>query len=168
MDDSIVRGTTLRQSIITILARLQPRKLIIVSSAPQIRYPDFYGIDMSDIGDLIAFRAALELTDDVSIRNVYRKCFEQQSTPEEFMLNYVSELYEPFSDTEIAQKIAELVTPSTVECPVEIIFQQREALSRICSKNSGDWYFSGAYPTKGGMKRLNESYLNYRFDKSDK
>ena len=165
IDDSIVRGTTLRQSIITILARLQPRKLIIVSSAPQIRYPDFYGIDMSDISDLIAFRAALELCRvnerEGAIEEIYRKCIEQQSVSKELMINYVSEIYAPFSDTEIAKKIAEIVTPENVNCPVEIIFQTREALSKICSKNNGDWYFTGNYPTKGGVKRLNDSLLRH-------
>ena len=169
MDDSIVRGTTLRQSIITILARLQPRKLIIVSSAPQIRYPDFYGIDMSNIGDLIAFRAALEMTDKVSLREVYRKCLAQQSIPQEEMSNYVFDIYAPFSDMGIARKIAELVTPQSVNCPVEIIFQKREALAKICSKNNGDWYFTGDYPTKGGAKRLNDSLVqclkSYEWDK---
>jgi len=155
IDDSIVRGTTLKQSIITILARLRPKKLIIVSSAPQIRYPDFYGIDMSNIGDLIAFRAALELTDKNKIKEIYQKCIDKKSE----LINYVSEIYEPFSDEEISRKIAELITPEEVNCPVEIVFQKREALSKVCSKHRGDWYFTGNYPTKGGMKRLNDSLL---------
>jgi len=162
IDDSIVRGTTLRQSIITILARLKPRKLVIVSSAPQIRYPDFYGIDMSNIGDLIAFRAALELCIneyDVSIEEIYRKCVAQQSLSEEQIVNYAADIYKPFSDEDISRKITELITPEEVTCPVELIFQQRETLSQICSKNNGDWYFTGNYPTKGGMKRLNDTLL---------
>ena len=157
IDDSIVRGTTLRQSIITILARLQPRKLIIVSSAPQIRYPDFYGIDMSNIGDLIAFRAALQMTDKKTVAEIRRKCITQQSLPETQMTNYVSEIYKPFSDADISRKIAALVTPENVTCPVEIIFQTREALLRICREHHGDWYFTGNYPTQGGMKRLNDA-----------
>ncbi len=159
IDDSIVRGTTLKQSIITILARLRPRKLIIVSSAPQIRYPDFYGIDMSDIGDLIAFRAALVLSDKNKIEKIYQKCIAQQSKQKEELVNYVSEMYEPFSDQEVSRKIVELVTPGEVNCPVEIVFQKREALSKVCSKHSGDWYFTGNYPTKGGIKRLNDSLV---------
>ncbi len=159
IDDSIVRGTTLRQSIITILARLRPRKLIIVSSAPQIRYPDFYGIDMSNISDLIAFRAALELSDKKILTGIYQKCTVEQSNLKEDLINYASEIYKPFSDEEIARKIAELVIPEEVDCPVEIIFQKRESLSKICSQHSGDWYFTGNYPTKGGIKRLNDSLL---------
>ena len=155
IDDSIVRGTTLKQSIITILARLHPKKLIIVSSAPQIRYPDFYGIDMSNISDLIAFRAALELSDKNKIEEIYRKSTDKKSA----LTNYASEIYEPFSDEEISRKIAELVTPKDVNCPVEIIFQQREALTQICCEHTGDWYFTGNYPTKGGIRRVNDSLL---------
>jgi amidophosphoribosyltransferase len=170
IDDSIVRGTTLRQSIITILARLNPRRMVIVSSAPQIRYPDFYGIDMSNIGDLIAFRAALELCRDgvcrdgahpVSAEEIYQKCVAQQALPEERMINYATEIYKPFSDAEISKKIVELITPEEVTCPVELIFQQRETLSEICRNNGGDWYFTGNYPTKGGMKRMNDTLLEY-------
>ena len=157
IDDSIVRGTTLRQSIITILARLKPRKLIIVSSAPQIRYPDFYGIDISNIGDLIAFRAALSLTDKKTAEEIYSKCKAQQFKPKDDMVNYASEIYKPFSDAEISRKIAELVTPEEVDCPVEIIFQSRESLAQICREHSGDWYFTGNYPTKGGIKQLNNT-----------
>ena len=159
IDDSIVRGTTLKQSIITILARLRPRKLIIVSSAPQIRYPDFYGIDMSNIGDLIAFRAALALSDKNKIEEIYQKCTAQYSKQKEELANYVSEIYKPFSDEEISRKIAELITPEEVKCSVEIVFQKREALSKVCSEHSGDWYFTGNYPTKGGIKRLNDSLV---------
>ena len=153
-----MRGTTLKQSIITILARLRPRKLIIVSSAPQVRYPDFYGIDMSNIGELIAFRAALELSDKKRVEEIYRRCIAQQTNPVE---NYVAEIYEPFSDFEIAQKIAELVTPADINCPVEIIFQTREQLRQICRDHIGDWYFTGDYPTKEGMKLLYQSFINF-------
>jgi len=155
IDDSIVRGTTLKQSIITILARLRPKKLIIVSSAPQIRYPDFYGIDMSNIGDLIAFRAALELSNKNKIEEIYRKCTDKKAES----TNYVAEIYKPFSDKEISRKIAELVTPEDVNCPIEIIFPKRESLSKICQNHNGDWYFTGNYPTKGGIRRLNDSLL---------
>ncbi|MDR0941178.1 MAG: amidophosphoribosyltransferase [Bacteroidales bacterium] len=164
IDDSIVRGTTLKQSIITILARLFPKKLIIVSSAPQIRYPDFYGIDMSNIGDLIAFRAALALSDKNKIEEVYRKCANENTA----LQNYVSEIYEPFSDKEISQKIAELLTPEDVTCPVEIIFQQRDELTQICKDHSGDWYFSGNYPTKGGVRRVNEALVHDACKKENK
>ena len=157
IDDSIVRGTTLKQSIITILARLRPRKLIIVSSAPQIRYPDFYGIDISNINDLIAFRAALSLMDKKVVEEIYRKCALQQSKPKEETVNYISVIYKPFSDLEISRKIAELVTPENVNCPVEIIFQSRESLAQICHNHSGDWYFTGNYPTQGGVKQLNDT-----------
>ncbi|MDR2962817.1 MAG: amidophosphoribosyltransferase [Bacteroidales bacterium] len=160
IDDSIVRGTTLKQSIITILARLRPKKLIIVSSAPQIRYPDFYGIDMSNIGDLIAFRAATQLLGEEQLHAIYERCAAQQLLPKAEIKNLVSEIYEPFTDIEISQKIAQLVTPEDVKCPVEIIFQNRESLREICAKHSGDWYFTGNYPTVGGVKLLNESAVN--------
>lgn len=159
IDDSIVRGTTLRQSIITILSRLNPRKLIIVSSAPQIRYPDFYGIDMSDISDLIAFRAAMELTDKTKKDDIYRKCLAQQSKQKHQIVNFVSEVYDQFTDEDISRKIAELVTPQDVNCRVEIIFQKREALSEICHQHQGDWYFTGNYPTSGGFEKLNNSFI---------
>ena len=163
IDDSIVRGTTLKQSIITILARLRPRKLIIVSSAPLIRYPDFYGIDMSNIGDLIAFQAALALTDKEAIDTIYRKCLAQQHDE---MVNYVSEIYAPFSDEEISHKIMELITPENINCPVEIIFQRRDRLPQICTGHHGDWYFTGNYPTQGGIKQLNRNFLHYLFSRN--
>lgn len=159
IDDSIVRGTTLRQSIITILSRLQPKKLIIVSSAPQIRYPDFYGIDMSNIGDLIAFRAALQLSDSDVTSDIYIKCSTQQLYPKSQIVNYIHEIYQPFTDEQISQKIAELVTPEGIDCPVEIIFQTRESLAQICCDHNGDWYFTGNYPTPGGVKALNNSFI---------
>lgn len=161
VDDSIVRGTTLRQSILTILARLHPRRIIVVSSAPQVRYPDFYGIDMSKIGDLVAFRAALEMTDARKLEEIYRKCIAEQTGPKEEMVNHVMEIYSPFSCSEISKKIAELVTPAEVNCPVEIIFQQQEALSRICPEHSGDWYFTGNYPTPGGVRQLHRAFADF-------
>lgn len=160
IDDSIVRGTTLRQSIITILARLNPKKLVIVSSAPQIRYPDFYGIDMSNIGELIAFRAAIALNDKARVQEICRKCTAWQSGSNEQTVNYISEIYEQFSDEDISQKIAELVTPAEVTCPVEIVFQRRESLAEICPNHKGDWYFTGNYPTVGGLKQLYAIFVN--------
>ena len=139
LDDSIVRGTTLKRSILTILSRLKPRKMVIVSSAPQIRFPDFYGIDMSEMKELIAYRAAHSLCEEAGI---------QAKT--------VQDLYTPFSDEEISQRIVDLVKPKDVACPIEIIFQKRETLRAICSTHIGDWYFSGNFPTPGGRKLLAE------------
>ena len=165
IDDSIVRGTTLKQSIIKILARLKPKKIVIVSSAPQVRYPDFYGIDMSKMGEFIAFRSALALLEDEGnfqlINDVYAKCKAQQGLPKEKIVNYVKEIYAPFTDEQISKKMSELLTPAEVECPVEIIFQTIEGLHDSCPNNKGDWYFSGNYPTPGGMKLLNEAFISY-------
>lgn len=157
IDDSIVRGTTLKQSIITILSRLNPKKLIVVSSAPQIRYPDFYGIDMSKITDLIAFKAALSLSSREKIEDVLKKCEAQEDA--EIQQNYVKELFEPFTDEDISAEIARLVTSKDVTCPVEVIYQTREDLRIVCAEHSGDWYFSGDYPTKGGLRMLNNSVI---------
>ncbi len=161
IDDSIVRGTTLRQSIITILSRLHPKKLVIVSSAPQIRYPDFYGIDMADISDLIAFRAVVALSTEEMLEGVYEKCRLQLESNELGLTNYVRELYDQFSDEEISAEIARQVTPSEVKCPVELIFQSVNSLREICVHNSGDWYFSGNYPTSGGVRMICQSYMNF-------
>lgn len=161
IDDSIVRGTTLKQSIITILSRLRPKKMIIVSSAPQIRYPDFYGIDMADISSLIAFKAAVSLSSEEALTQIYTKCKEQQNIDKHLMINHVQELYAPYSDEEISDEIARLVTSKEVNCKVELIFQSREKLAEICKDHRGDWYFSGNYPTAGGVKLLNESFIDY-------
>jgi amidophosphoribosyltransferase len=161
IDDSIVRGTTLRRSIITILSRLRPRKLVIVSSAPQIRYPDFYGIDMSNIGDLIAFRAALAMTSPEKLEQIYQKCLAQLAAPKEDAVNPVAEIYTPFTYREVSKKIAELVTSAEVTCPVEIIFQEQAQLARICRDHSGDWYFSGNYPTAGGVRQLCRTFVDF-------
>lgn len=161
IDDSIVRGTTLKLSIITILARLQPKKLVVVSSAPQIRYPDFYGIDMSNIGDLIAFQAALALTDEKIVEDVYNKCVAQLSKPKSEMVNYVAEIYDRYTPDEVSAKIAELLTPEEVTCDVDIVYQTIEALSNICPNHRGDWYFTGNYPTKGGIYQLNKSFIDF-------
>ena len=165
IDDSIVRGTTLRQSIIRILARLEPKKIVIVSSSPQIRYPDFYGIDMSSLEDFIAFRAAVALLHDNNseyiLDEVYEKSKQQEFFPKEQIVNYIKEIYAPFSAKQISAKIAELLTPNEVNCPIDVIFQSLEGLHEACKNNTGDWYFSGDYPTPGGNKRLNQSYINY-------
>ncbi|NCC98547.1 MAG: amidophosphoribosyltransferase [Bacteroidia bacterium] len=165
IDDSIVRGTTLRQSIIRILARLEPKKIVIVSSSPQIRYPDFYGIDMSSLEDFIAFKAAVALLHDNNseyiLDEVYEKSKRQEFFPKEQIVNYIKEIYAPFSAKQISAKIAELLTPNEVSCPIDVIFQSLEGLHEACKNNTGDWYFSGNYPTPGGNKRLNQSYINY-------
>ena len=165
IDDSIVRGTTLKQSIIKILARLKPKKIVIVSSAPQIRYPDFYGIDMSHMSEFIAFKAAIALLEEAGkfqlINEVYAQCKAQMALPKEQVVNYVKRIYEPFTDEQIAQKMAKLLTPDDVDCPVEIIFQTIEGLHASCPDHKGDWYFSGNYPTPGGTKLLNEAFVDY-------
>ncbi len=165
IDDSIVRGTTLKQSILRILDTLHPKKIIIVSSAPQIRYPDCYGIDMAKMGDFIAFRAAVALLEDRKMSkildDVYRKCKSQVDLPKEQVLNYVKEVYEPFTVEEISAKIAELVTPLDIGAEVEVIYQGLAGLKNACPKNLGDWYFSGNYPTPGGFKVVNKAFINY-------
>ncbi|MBQ9640427.1 MAG: amidophosphoribosyltransferase [Bacteroidaceae bacterium] len=165
IDDSIVRGTTLKQSIIQILGTLRPRKIIIVSSSPQVRYPDYYGIDMSRMGEFVAFRAAIELLKEHGgtklIDDVYHKCRAQQHLPKEEIVNYVKAIYEPFTDKEISKKIAELVTPEDADFSVEIIYQNLEGLHQACPKHTGDWYFTGNYPTPGGNRLINQSFLNW-------
>ncbi len=164
IDDSIVRGTTLRRSIVRILSRLHPRKLVIVSSSPQIRYPDFYGIDMSDIGSLVAFRAAVELLGEERgkvLSEIYRKALAQRDLPADKVVNCVKELYDRFTDDRITDMITRLVTPEDIECPVSIVYQSLEALHRICPGHRGDWYFSGDYPTPGGMRLVNEAFVRY-------
>ena len=164
IDDSIVRGTTLRRSIVRILARLHPRRLVIVSSAPQIRYPDFYGIDMSDIGSLIAFRAAVELLGEErekALSEIYQRALAQRDLPADKRTNCVKALYDRFTDDEITGMITRLVTPPNTECPVSIVYQSLEALHRICPDHRGDWYFSGDYPTPGGMRLVNEAFIRY-------
>ena len=165
IDDSIVRGTTLRQSIIKILNTLHPRKIVIVSSAPQVRYPDCYGIDMSRMGEFIAFRAAVELLKERGLEHtldeVYQKCKAQEDLPKEKVKNYVKEIYAPFTDEEISQKICQMLTPSSVKVPVEIIYQTVEGLHQACPNHEGDWYFTGDYPTAGGNRLVNLAYINY-------
>ncbi len=166
IDDSIVRGTTLRQSIIKIMNRLNPKKIIIVSSSPQIRYPDYYGIDMSSVEQFIAFKAAIELLKDRGmysvVDDVYNKVSKQlEEGVTDDSVNYVKDIYAPFSDQEISHKIVELLTPSEVTVPVEIIFLPVEGLHKACPEHTGDWYFTGDYPTKGGLRMLDRAFIDY-------
>ena len=165
IDDSIVRGTTLKQSILRILDRLDPKKIVVVSSAPQIRFPDCYGIDMAKLGDFIAFEATIHLLRERGmeevITHVYNKCKEQVHLPKEQIKNYVKEIYAPFSNEEVSAKIAELLTPPTIHAKVEIIYQTVENLHLSCPNNLGDWYFTGNYPTPGGNKVVNTAFINW-------
>lgn len=165
IDDSIVRGTTLKQSIIGILDRLHPKKIVIVSSSPQVRYPDYYGIDMASMEQLIAFRAALALLEERNMRQIieeaYRKSKEQVDRPKEQMVNYVKEIYSSFTDEEISRKMVELLTPPDTQANVEIVYQTLESLHEACPNHEGDWYFSGDYPTPGGVKLVNQAFINY-------
>jgi amidophosphoribosyltransferase len=165
IDDSIVRGTTLRESIIKILDRLHPKKIIIVSSAPQIRYPDCYGIDMTRLDSFIAFNAAIKLLEEGGkekiIQNVYSLCKEQENLPKEEQVNYVKDIYKPFTYQEISKKIAELVTPLDCGAEVEIVYQTVENLHQACPNDTGDWYFTGNYPTPGGNRVVNNSFIQF-------
>lgn len=165
IDDSIVRGTTLKKSIITILDRLGPKKIVVVSSAPQIRYPDCYGIDMAKLGDFIAFQAAIQLLKDNFKENIldeiYAKAKAQEGKPKEEIVNYVKEVYEPFTAEQISEKIAELVRPKGMKTEIEVIYQTIEGLHNACPDNLGDWYFTGNYPTAGGNQVVNKSFINY-------
>ena len=165
IDDSIVRGTTLRQSIIKILDRLGPKKIIIVSSAPQIRYPDCYGIDMAKIGDFVAFNAAIELVRETDqedvILNAYNNCKKQLNLPKEKMCNYVKDIYQPFTAEQVSKKVSELLKPKGINAEVEIIYQSISDLHKSCPNHNGDWYFSGNYPTPGGVKVVCQAFINY-------
>lgn len=165
IDDSIVRGTTLKESILRILDRLHPRKIVLVSSSPQVRYPDYYGIDMARMEEFIAFRAAIELLKDNHnsqiITDVYEKCKAQEHTPAEEMQNYVKDIYAPFTDEDISTKMVEMLRPTDVTTPIEIVYQTVDGLHKACPSHSGDWYFSGDYPTPGGVKLLNKAFINY-------
>ena len=165
IDDSIVRGTTLKESIIRILDRLHPKKLILVSSAPQVRYPDYYGIDMSNMTDFIAFKAAIALIHNHKqehiIDKVYKLCLNQRHKLKEEMVNYVRLIYEPFTVEQISQKMVQLLRMPEVETEIEIVFQTLEGLHQACPNHPGDWYFSGNYPTPGGMRNLNEAFIRY-------
>ena len=170
VDDSIVRGTTLKNSIIKIAARLKPKKIIIVSSAPQIRYPDCYGIDMSKMGEFVAFQALIRLLKEHNLTDkldeVYEKCKAQEDLPKEKVKNYVQELYALFSYEDITNKIAEIVTPENITPSVQLIYQSLEGLREACPNNTGDWYFSGNYPTPGGNRVVSKAFINYMENKN--
>ena len=165
IDDSIVRGTTLKKSILSILGRLEPKKIVIVSSAPQIRYPDCYGIDMARLEDLVAFQAALALHHERGtyhiVEEVYRKCLTQVALSDDKVVNYVKEVYAPFSDEEISDKIRDLLLPKNFASEVAVIFQTVDNLHKACPKNLGDWYFTGDYPTNGGNRVVNRAFINF-------
>ena len=165
IDDSIVRGTTLKESIVRMLARLLPKKIIVVSSAPQIRYPDCYGIDMSKLGDFIAFKAAIDLLKEKGLEEVIKQTYERIKELQRDNLlhteNVVRQIYRPFTTEEISDKIAQLITPKEVTVPVEVIYQTIEDLHDSCPTNTGDWYFTGNYPTPGGNRVVNKAFINY-------
>ena len=172
IDDSIVRGTTLKESIVRMLSRLSPKKIIVVSSAPQIRYPDCYGIDMSKLGDFIAFKAAVALLHDTGqahiLTEVHEKIKALDVAGELHTENVVRNIYKPFTTLQISDKIAELITPPEVSTPVEVIYQTIEDLHACCPTNTGDWYFTGNYPTPGGNKVVNKAFLNYIGGKNER
>ena len=165
IDDSIVRGTTLRESIIRIMDRLHPKRIVVVSSSPQVRYPDYYGIDMARLDEFIAFRAAIALHHDRHITSrlddIYRRCKAQENLPKEEVKNYVHEVYDPFTADEISEKMAEMLRPDGVTTEIHIVYQSLDGLHKACPHTPGDWYFSGHYPTPGGTKRVNEAFIDY-------
>ena len=165
IDDSIVRGTTLKQSIIKMMDRLQPKRIVVVSSAPQIRYPDCYGIDMAKLEGLVAFKAALELLKERNLYHivdeVYKKSKSQELFKDDEVVNYVKEIYAPFTDEEISDKIALMLTPEGVRAEIKIIYQTVADLHKACPKNLGDWYFTGDYPTAGGNRVVNRAFMNF-------
>ncbi len=165
IDDSIVRGTTLRESIIRIMDRLHPRRIVVVSSSPQVRYPDYYGIDMAKMDEFIAFRAAIALHKERGTENIladiYQRCKAQENLPKEKVVNYVREVYAPFTSDEISDKMAEMLRPDGVKTEIHIVYQSLDGLHKACQHSPGDWYFSGHYPTPGGNKRVNEAFIRY-------
>ena len=165
IDDSIVRGTTLKESIIRMLSRLEPKKIIVVSSAPQIRYPDCYGIDMSKLGDFVAFQAAIQLLRETGqeelLQDIYKRCKELQRNNQLHLENVVQQVYKPFTPEQVSKKVAQLITPQGLNLPVEVVFQTIESLHEACPTNTGDWYFTGNYPTEGGNRVVNKAFLNY-------
>jgi amidophosphoribosyltransferase len=165
IDDSIVRGTTLKKSILKMLDRLNPKKIIVVSSAPQIRYPDCYGIDMANLESLVAFRAALALLKEQNkygiVEEVYNKCIEQTDLADKHVQNFVKEVYDPFTDEDISDKISELLSDESINAEVKIIFQPVENLHKACPDHLGDWYFTGNYPTVGGNRVVNRAFINF-------
>ncbi|WP_026808581.1 amidophosphoribosyltransferase [Arenibacter latericius] len=172
IDDSIVRGTTLKKSILGILDRLSPKKIVVVSSAPQIRYPDCYGIDMAKLEDFIAFRAALTLHEEQNtmhlVEEIYQKCLKQVHNKDTDVINYVKEFYAPFTDDEISDKIGELLSPTDIKAEVQIIYQTIDNLHQACPKNLGDWYFTGDYPTPGGNRVVNRAFINFYEGKNER
>ncbi|MEO8588735.1 MAG: amidophosphoribosyltransferase, partial [Flavobacteriales bacterium] len=165
IDDSIVRGTTLKQSILKMLDRLEPKRIVVVSSAPQIRYPDCYGIDMAKMGDLAAFRAAIALLKETKQENiiddVYDRCRAMVGRPLVEQENVVKDIYRPFTAQRISDKIAELLTPPGIRAEVRLVFQSIEGLHAACPDHTGDWYFTGNYPTPGGNRVVNRAFINY-------
>jgi amidophosphoribosyltransferase len=165
IDDSIVRGTTLKESIVRMLSRLQPKRIVVVSSAPQIRYPDCYGIDMSKLGDFIAFNAAIELLKERGmehcLKELYGQCLELHNNNELHTVNVVKQVYKSFTNEELTKKIARLIVPPDVDIPVDVIYQSIETLHMACPNNLGDWYFTGNYPTPGGNRVVNKAFMNY-------
>jgi amidophosphoribosyltransferase len=172
LDDSIVRGTTLKQSILKILDRLGPKKIVVVSSAPQIRYPDCYGIDMSRMGEFVAFEAAISLLKEQNkediILKVYQDCKASAALPKENVTNYVQAIYAPFTDQEISDRIAKIITPKDIKATVEVIYQTLDNLHKACPDHAGDWYFSGNYPTPGGNKVVNRAFVNWMEGKNQR
>jgi amidophosphoribosyltransferase len=172
LDDSIVRGTTLKQSILKILDRLGPKKIVVVSSAPQIRYPDCYGIDMSRMGEFVAFEAAISLLKEADkediLLKVYQQCKDSAALPKENVVNYVKAIYEPFTDQQISDRIAQIITPKDINCEVQVIYQTLDNLHKACPNHLGDWYFSGDYPTPGGNKVVNRAFVNWMEGKNQR
>ena len=173
IDDSIVRGTTLKKSILTMLDRLSPKKIIILSSAPQIRYPDCYGIDMAKLDDFIAFKAALKLheengTKQTITKKIYNKCLSSKKSKEGEVINYVKMLYSDFTQEQISDKIATILKGHKISSKVKIIFQSIEGLHKACPYHKGDWYFTGDYPTPGGSRIANNAFINYYEGKSQR
>lgn len=172
IDDSIVRGTTLKRSILKILDRLSPKKIVVVSSAPQIRYPDCYGIDMARLEDFVAFKASLALHEDHGtthlVKEIYEKCLTQVDASNKEAVNYVKEFYAPFSAKQISKKIGEILSPEGINAEVEIIYQTIEGLHSACPKNLGDWYFTGNYPTPGGNRVVNKAFINFFEGKNER
>ncbi|MHB1178739.1 MAG: amidophosphoribosyltransferase, partial [Daejeonella sp.] len=172
LDDSIVRGTTLKQSILKILDRLGPKKIIVVSSAPQIRYPDCYGIDMSRMGEFVAFEAAISLLretgKDTVIEEVYKNCIESQKLGNKQVKNYVQQIYSQFTDQQISDRIAQIITPKEINTEVQVIYQALDNLHKAIPEHLGDWYFSGNYPTPGGNKVVNKAFMNWMEGKNQR
>ena len=172
VDDSIVRGNTLKMSILRILDRLNPKKIIIVSSAPQIRYPDCYGIDMSKLKDFVAFKAMIELIEENNLTHkleeVYAKALEEMKKPPEEMVNVVKELYALFTTDQITDKIVKTLTPTDINAEVDIIYQSISNLHTACPNHKGDWYFTGNYPTPGGTRVANKAFINYYSGSSER